>query len=48
MNDLYLQVMSLLVRPNKDSKVLVNFEMPERMYDKDLNFCRQDGYVHFR
>jgi hypothetical protein len=40
--------MSLLVRPNRQSQVLVNFEMAERMYDKNKNFCKNDGYVHFR
>jgi hypothetical protein len=42
------QIMSLLVRPNKESKVLVNFEMKEKNYSDGLNFCRNDGYVHFR
>jgi hypothetical protein len=36
------------VRPNRQSQVLVNFEMAERMYDKNKNFCKNDGYVHFR
>eukprot|EP00611_Tribonema_gayanum_P007281 TRINITY_DN1663_c0_g2_i1.p1 TRINITY_DN1663_c0_g2~~TRINITY_DN1663_c0_g2_i1.p1 ORF type:complete len:1415 (-),score=378.85 TRINITY_DN1663_c0_g2_i1:1397-5641(-) len=42
------QVMSLLVRPQRDSPVLVNFETKEKNYTTGLNFCEKDGYVHFR
>ncbi|CAM9584599.1 unnamed protein product [Chrysoparadoxa australica] len=41
-------VMGLLVRPNADSKVLINFEMKEKNYSKNLHFCPHDGYVCFR
>ncbi|KAG5182619.1 RNA polymerase III, largest subunit [Tribonema minus] len=46
--DVCKQVMSLLVRPQRDSPVLVNFETKEKNYTTGLNFCEKDGYVHFR
>ncbi len=42
------QVISLLVRPTKDSICRVNVESEERFYTKDKHFCSQDGYVAFR
>lgn len=42
------QVFSAMIRPNKDSKVLVNFETKERNYSKHKHFCPNDGWVAFR
>jgi DNA-directed RNA polymerase III subunit RPC1 len=45
------QVFSTMLRPNKDSKVFVNFETKEKNYSSDLNrkhFCPNDGWVAFR
>lgn len=47
------QVFTALIRPNRASKVLVNFEMKEKNYisDKEKNFkhfCPNDGWVAFR
>jgi DNA-directed RNA polymerase III subunit RPC1 len=42
------QVISLLVRPNKQSKSSVNVESEERFYTSDKHFCPQDGFVSFR
>lgn len=42
------QVISLLVRPNKQAKCTVNVESEERFYTKDKHFCPQDGFVAFR
>ena len=44
------QVFSMMLRPNKESKVLVNFETKEKNYASDLNrkhFCPNDGWVAF-
>lgn len=45
------QVFTSLVRPNRNSKTFVNFEMKEKNYMSDLkrkHFCPKDGYVAFR
>jgi DNA-directed RNA polymerase III subunit RPC1 len=45
------QVISLLVRPNKQNVSFVNLEAEEKFYDskeKAYHFCRNDGYVCFR
>ena len=45
------QVFTTLVRPNRNSKTNVNFEMKEKNYMSDLNmkhFCPRDGWVAFR
>lgn len=42
------QVITLLVRPNRNSKCFVNVESEERFYTKDKHFCDQDGFVAFR
>jgi DNA-directed RNA polymerase III subunit RPC1 len=42
------QVFSMMIRPNKESKVLVNFEAKEKNYMSDRHFCPNDGWVAFR
>lgn len=45
------QIFSLMVKPNAATRVLVNFEMKEKMYDqkKDAkSLCKNDGYICFR
>uniref|UniRef100_H3G8F7 DNA-directed RNA polymerase subunit n=1 Tax=Phytophthora ramorum TaxID=164328 RepID=H3G8F7_PHYRM len=42
------QVISLLVKPNSQTKVLVNLELKERNYTNDKYMCWKDGYVCFR
>ena len=42
------QVFSCMIRPQKDSKALVSFEMKEKNYTSDYHFCRNDGWVAFR
>jgi len=45
------QIFNIMVRPNKESKVRVNFEMKEKNYNSKLalkHFCPNDGYVCFR
>jgi DNA-directed RNA polymerase III subunit RPC1 len=42
------QVISLLVRPNKQSQSFVNLESEEKFYTKDKHFCVEDGFVAFR
>jgi DNA-directed RNA polymerase III subunit RPC1 len=42
------QVFSMLLKPNKDSFVDVNFELKEKNYTSDKHFCRKDGWVAFR
>jgi DNA-directed RNA polymerase III subunit RPC1 len=43
------QVVSMLVRPNKNFNTLVNLESEEKFYTKrDKHFCEQDGFVAFR
>lgn len=43
------QIISLLVRPNKDCQSYVNIESEEKFYSKsDKHFCYNDGYVCFR
>lgn len=44
------QVFSMLLRPNKENTVLVNFETKEKNYASDLkrkHFCPNDGWVAF-
>eukprot|EP00931_Biecheleriopsis_adriatica_P023570 TRINITY_DN14859_c1_g1_i1.p1 TRINITY_DN14859_c1_g1~~TRINITY_DN14859_c1_g1_i1.p1 ORF type:complete len:1545 (+),score=399.75 TRINITY_DN14859_c1_g1_i1:144-4778(+) len=43
------QAFSVMVRPNRKSKVLVNLEIPEKNYSKQgETMCKQDGWVLFR
>ena len=42
------QVFGMLLRPNRDADVLVNFESKEKNYTTGLHFCRNDGWVAFR
>ena len=45
------QLFGMLLRPNKASKVMVNFENKEKNYASDLkrkHFCPNDGWVAFR
>lgn len=45
------QLFSLILRPTKDCKVLVNFETKDKNYRSDLklkHFCPNDGWVAFR
>lgn len=42
------QVISLLVRPNKEMTCTVNVESEERFYTKNKHFCHVDGFVAFR
>ena len=47
------QVFSILLRPNRDCRVLVNLEMKEKNFAgsttrKEDSFCDADGYVLFR
>jgi DNA-directed RNA polymerase III subunit RPC1 len=41
------QVISILVRPNRNSKCFVNVESEERFYTSDKHFCKEDGFVAF-
>nr|CCA19646.1 DNAdirected RNA polymerase III largest subunit puta [Albugo laibachii Nc14]CCA23078.1 RNA polymerase III putative [Albugo laibachii Nc14] len=42
------QVISLLIKPNDFSKILVNLELKERNYTNNTYMCYKDGYVCFR
>ena len=42
------QVFSMILRPNLQSKVLVNFESKEKNYTGNKHFCPSDGWVAFR
>ena len=44
------QVMSLLIRPNRKCRVLVNFDLnlKDRNYTSQQSMCHKDGYVVFR
>jgi DNA-directed RNA polymerase III subunit RPC1 len=42
------QIFSTMIRPNKDAKVLINFETKEKNYHKNKHFCQNDGWVAFR
>ncbi|CAB9505110.1 DNA-directed RNA polymerase subunit beta' (Fragment) [Seminavis robusta] len=42
------QIFGHVVRPNKECKVLVNFECKDKNYTKNKHFCRNDGWVAFR
>jgi DNA-directed RNA polymerase III subunit RPC1 len=42
------QVFGMMLRPNLESKVLVNFESKEKNYTENKYFCRNDGWVAFR
>ncbi|OLQ09979.1 DNA-directed RNA polymerase III subunit rpc1 [Symbiodinium microadriaticum] len=43
------QAISVMLRPNRQSKVFVNLEVPEKNYSKkNQTFCCNDGYVLFR
>ncbi|KAF8977809.1 hypothetical protein BGZ46_007106 [Entomortierella lignicola] len=43
------QIISVLLKPNRSSKVLVNLEAKTRSYDKEkrrvMDMCRNDGYL---
>jgi DNA-directed RNA polymerase III subunit RPC1 len=42
------QVFTCMIRPRRDSKALVSFEMNEKNYTTDKHFCKNDGWVAFR
>ncbi len=43
------QLFSSMVRPNANTKIFVNLEMPEKIYSKKgEHMCPLDGYVAFR
>eukprot|EP00951_Prasinocladus_malaysianus_P019727 scaffold160000_cov31-Prasinocladus_malaysianus.AAC.1 len=43
------QLFSMLVRPNAKTRVFVNLETSEKIYEKkDKEMCNSDGYVVFR
>ena len=42
------QVFSAMIRPNKASEILVNFETKEKNYKNNKHFCANDGWVAFR
>ena len=42
------QVISSILRPNKHSRVVVNFQTKEKQYTKDEFMCLKDGWVIFR
>jgi DNA-directed RNA polymerase III subunit RPC1 len=42
------QVMSLLIRPNRKCRVLVNFDLKDRNYTSQQSMYHKDGYVVFR
>jgi DNA-directed RNA polymerase III subunit RPC1 len=45
------QVFTCILKPNKESRTFVNFELKEKNYDNESNmkhFCKNDGYVAFR
>ena len=42
------QLFSMMLRPNKDSKFIVNFETKDKNYSSNKHFCKNDGWVAFR
>jgi DNA-directed RNA polymerase III subunit RPC1 len=42
------QIFSMMIRPNKDATVLINFETKEKNYTKEKQFCSNDGWITFR
>lgn len=42
------QVFSMLLKPNAQSKLIVNFETKEKNYSSGKHFCPNDGWVAFR
>ena len=42
------QLFSMMLRPNKESKVFVNFETKDKNYNGNQHFCKNDGWVAFR
>jgi DNA-directed RNA polymerase III subunit RPC1 len=42
------QIFSMIVRPNKTSKVMITFETKEKNYSSNKHFCHNDGWVAFR
>ncbi|TMW55051.1 hypothetical protein Poli38472_013813 [Pythium oligandrum] len=42
------QVINLLIKPNSQTRVLVNLELKERNYTNNKYMCWKDGYVCFR
>ncbi len=42
------QLVSLLVRPNKDVKLNVNTELYEKSYKTNGPLCKDEGYIVFR
>ena len=45
---LLLQVFSMMLRPNKDSKVLANLETKGKSYTSGRELCTKDGFVVIR
>jgi DNA-directed RNA polymerase III subunit RPC1 len=41
------QIFTAMIRPTRDCKVLVSFEMKEKNYSTEKHFCRNDGWVAF-
>lgn len=39
------QIISVMLRPNKHSNVVVNCSLKERNYSSDDHMCKNDGYV---
>ena len=39
------QIISVMLRPNRHSNVIVNCALMERNYSTDLQMCKNDGYV---
>lgn len=45
------QVFTCILKPSKESRTFVNFELKEKNYDNENNmkhFCKNDGFVAFR
>lgn len=42
------QLFSMMLRPNKECKTLVNFETKDKNYAGNKHFCKNDGWVAFR
>lgn len=41
------QLMNLLIRPNKKTKIFVNIQVEEKNYTNGEEMCKNDGYVHY-
>jgi len=42
------QLFSMMLKPNHDTKTLVNFETKDKNYAGNKHFCNNDGWVAFR